>query len=285
MGGGEHVFPARSVKVRPFFSAKLQSSVKMPGSEQPPTLNNKLLHKIIHGALPYNEGHQDCSSVRETLHSGKRQLETNRACPQIWTQNVTDPSEAPEEAVVVSRTAEDLVDAHHNNEMVQRIADWLYQVQCHGFPPAVMQKYLRPEVTEDEEDDTWWQEGLTRVFLPYYDIDKEDIDKVIEGRLNCHGEPVGRCTVLLVNGDELTGTFRAQRTLAGMASATGSNMEKHGLLFVRGFHRNGVLHGQGSATLAPNALWRDIGREVWLDGIFNDSYMEGPVRGEILISA
>ena len=118
-----------------------------------------------------------------------------------------------------------------------------------------------------------------RVFLPYYDIERKDIQEV-DGRVNPkNGDPMGRCTVRLTNGDEITGSFRPERTLSGMVMATGSNMEAHGLVSISGFHRDGVLHGQGKALLGARSLWPSIDRQVTLEGIFNDSYLEGPVRG------
>ena len=121
---------------------------------------------------------------------------------------------------------------------------------------------------------------LTRVFLPYYDLEKDDIETVVHGRTGANGEPLGRCTVRLTNGDELSGSFRPNLCLSGMAGASGSNMEKHGLLSVRGFHCQGLLHGPGGkAVLGPQALWSTAKMPVTLEGIFNESYMEGPVRG------
>ena len=52
----------------------------------------------------------------------------------------------------------------------------------------------------DEEDDTWFERGLVRVFDPYYDIDSGDISSV-EGRVDPKsGLPVGKCTVVLQGG-------------------------------------------------------------------------------------
>ena len=163
--------------------------------------------------------------------------------------------------------------------MVKNVAGWLYEIQSHGFHPEVLQKSLRTEISE-EEDDLWWEEGLVRVFSPYYDISAEEVLEVTDGRTNAKGDPIGRCSITLSNGDELCGAFRAERTLHGVASLSGSNMEKYGLLNVRGFHRQGVLHGQGSALLAPKALWSHIDCPIHLEGIFNDGCLEGPVRGK-----
>ena len=52
----------------------------------------------------------------------------------------------------------------------------------------------------DEEDDTWFESGLVRVFDPYYDLDSGDISSV-EGRVDPKsGLPVGKCTVVLQGG-------------------------------------------------------------------------------------
>ena len=89
----------------------------------------------------------------------------------------------------------------------------------------------------------------------------------------------GYCQILLKNGDLLDGKFLKDRLLQGMATIEGKNMDKHGLSSIRGFHKSGILHGQGRAVIAPNALWSHIKCEVILEGIFNDGYLEGPVRG------
>ena len=40
--------------------------------------------------------------------------------------------------------------------------------------------------------DTWWEEGVVRVFQPYYDIEQDDIDEVSQGRTDKDtGDPIG----------------------------------------------------------------------------------------------
>ena len=56
-------------------------------------------------------------------------------------------------------------------------------------------------------------------------------------------------------------------------------MEKHGLLSVRGFYCQGLLHGPGKAVLVPKALWSTVDIPLTLEGVFNESYLSGPVRG------
>ena len=113
--------------------------------------------------------------------------------------------------------------------MVQRIAHWLRDIQTRGFPPQKLLKHLRPEVNDDE-DATWWEEDLVRVFLPYYDIEAKDI-KEVEGRVNPkNGDPMGRCTVRLTNGDEITGSFRPEKTLSGNAIVTRISSHQNGRL-------------------------------------------------------
>ena len=253
----------------------------MPGAEQ-----NGLQFININNVLPFN-------SAPEKRNSRIEAIETNRACPQIWTQNVSDDEFNGDVAATPTAPApppeheehDSHLDYHgpHTVEMVQRIAHWLRDIQSHGVPPQKLLKHLRPEVNDDE-DATWWEEDLVRVFLPYYDIEAKDI-KEVEGRVNPkNGDPMGRCTVRLTNGDEITGSFRPEKTLSGNASAMGSNMEAHGLISVSGFHRDGVLHGQGRALLRPRSLWPSIDRQISLEGIFNDSYLEGPVRGEYKVT-
>ena len=170
-------------------------------------------------------------------------------------------------------------ESQHESDMVKRTAKWLHDIQTHGFSYRIWSKHLRPEINTEEDDDIWWDKNVVRVFLPYYDIERKDIQEV-DGRVNPkNGDPMGRCTVRLTNGDEITGSFRPERTLSGMVMATGSNMEAHGLVSISGFHRDGVLHGQGKALLGARSLWPSIDRQVTLEGIFNDSYLEGPVRG------
>merc|ERR1712050_729064 len=87
--------------------------------------------------------------------------------------------------------------------MVSGMAKWLHDMQVHGFPPQVLLKHLRPEVDLEEEGHNWDKDKV-RVFLPYYDLEPDDI-KEVEGRVNPkNGEPIGRCTLKLHNGDEIT---------------------------------------------------------------------------------
>ena len=49
---------------------------------------------------------------------------------------------------------------------------------------------------------------------------------------------------------------------------------------IRGFYRDSVLVGRGVAILAPGAMWDCCHAEtIQLEGVFNDGYLEGPVRG------
>ena len=237
----------------------------MPGAEQ------NSLHQFINNVLPINTA------------PGKDAITQTRPYPQIWTENVKD-DEFNEETTDSSIPESE--EQHHDQEyhgpqdaeMVSGIAKWLHDMQVHGFPPQVLLKYLRPEVDLEEEGHNWDKDKV-RVFLPYYDLEPEDI-KEVEGRVNPkNGEPMGRCTLKLHNGDEITGSFRPERTLSGNATAQGPNMEAHGLSVVSGFHQDGILHGKGRALLRARSLWPSIDRQISLEGIFNDSYLEGPVRG------
>ena len=50
-------------------------------------------------------------------------------------------------------------------------------------------------------------------------------------------------------------------------------------LCYRGFHKNGILHGKGRAVIAPFVAFTHINCQIIVEGIFNDGYLEGPVRG------
>ena len=86
----------------------------------------------------------------------------------------------------------------------------------------------------------------------------------------------------------------------GRGSIFGSNMEKHGVSSIRGYYRDGVLMGEGRVVLSGGKpLFDRTGSQeetlcnppylpypypyfkgnVSLEGIFNDGYLEGPVRG------
>ena len=51
------------------------------------------------------------------------------------------------------------------------------------------------------------------------------------------------------------------------------------LIFYRGFHKKGILHGKGRAVIAPFVAFTHINCQIIVEGIFNDGYLEGPVRG------
>merc|ERR1712008_513607 len=125
-------------------------SAKMPGAEQ-----NGLQFININNVLPFN-------SAPEKRNSRIEAIETNRACPQIWTQNVSDdefngdvaaaptaPAPLPEHEEQDSH----LLDYHgpQTVEMVQRIAHWLRDIQTRGVPPQNLLKHLRPEANDDED--------------------------------------------------------------------------------------------------------------------------------------
>ena len=231
--------------------------------------------------------------ISDILHlqtaPGKRQLESNKAFPEIWVKNVRDQveEEAPEEDTAESDKSDetDFEESEPDSEesaLATFIAQWIYELQINGFSPLVQAKYLNESIDCEAEDDTSWESDLVRVFLPYYDLNKDDIDQILDGRVNAGGEPLGKCTVKLTNGDEVTGSFRPNFCLSGVAGAVGSNMERHGLLSVRGFHCQGLLHGRGRAVLTAKAIWSSVNLPVTLEGIFNESYMEGPVRGRYI---
>ena len=87
------------------------------------------------------------------------------------------------------------------------ISSWLSRVQSHGFPADVLRNYIIDEINY-ECDETWWDPSVVRIFDPYYDIAPEDIEEITEGKTNAAGDPVGQCTLLLTNGDEVYGNFR-----------------------------------------------------------------------------
>ncbi len=158
------------------------------------------------------------------------------------------------------------------------ISSWLEQLQSRGFCDDAVRSFAREEIDYDEEDDTWFQQGLVRVFDPYYDIDPDDIQEV-DGRVDKLTKlPIGLCTVKLKSGDELLGTFRSG-VRQGRGSIEGVNLLAHGLICVRGSYRDGVLLGPGSAVLAEGGMWGAVEGRITLEGVFNDGYLEGPVKG------
>lgn len=159
------------------------------------------------------------------------------------------------------------------------INDWLCNIERRGFSANVVQAFAKDEIDYDEEDDIWFEQGLVRVFDPYYDIDADDIEEIEDGTANPQtGMPVGVCTVRLKNGDELQGTFR-KGLRQGRGSIEGENLLKHGLICVKGMYKDGVLMGLGKAMLVQSSLWNGVKSRVTLEGVFNDGYLEGPVRG------
>ena len=160
----------------------------------------------------------------------------------------------------------------------QQIEAWLNSISDHGFGVGLLQSFAKDEYGDDEEDeDVWFEAGLTRVFDPYYDLDPADIAEV-EGKVSkATGQPVGLCTVKLTNGDDLFGTFR-NGLRQGKGSIEGVNLLNHGLVNIRGFYKDSVLMGLGRAILAEGSMW-ELPHRINLEGVFNDGYLEGPVRG------
>ena len=161
---------------------------------------------------------------------------------------------------------------------------WIERINARGFPIDILRKYVDKceesdenivDACETEDDNTWWEEGVTRVFDPYFDVALDDIE-CIEGKKNAEGKPVGQCSVTLKNGDSLFGLFR-QGVRQGRGAIEGSNCNKYGVVGLRGFYKDGVLTGEGRAILAPGA-WSGVTR-LTLEGVFSNGYLEGPVRG------
>jgi hypothetical protein len=160
---------------------------------------------------------------------------------------------------------------------------WIERINARGFPINILRKYVdkcddsdeNVAASETEDDNTWWEEGLTRVFDPYYDISPEDIE-CIEGKKGADGKPIGQCNVTLKNGDNVFGLFK-KGIRQGRGAIEGSNCSKHGLVGLRGFYKDGVLTGEGRAILVPGA-WSGVTR-LTLEGVFCNGYLEGPVRG------
>ena len=157
------------------------------------------------------------SSADETAAtSGASDLENLEELPstinkddQWYRQSITGVKEdSPEYCHDISRIAEEKAAiAFLNPTTATTISSWLSRVQSHGFPADVLQTYISDEVCY-EDDETWWDPSVVRIFDPYYDICTEDIDKVTEGNTNASGTPVGQCTIQLTNGDEVYGNFR-----------------------------------------------------------------------------
>jgi hypothetical protein len=232
-----------------------------------------LISDIINGILTLNSNPMPLG--RDKVAPGKRQLETHTSFPEIWVRNVRED----EEEITPVQVHKDSIpeETQCSRELAVTVALWLHSIQVHGFSSSVLRQYVRDEPDEGD-DDTWWEEGIVRVFQPYYDIAREDLEDV-EGRTTRDGDPTGRCCVKLTNGDDIVGQFKKNRLLTGVGCVTGSNMERHGLKSVKGFHRDGILQGQGRAVLVPKGMWENINCEVILEGVFNDGYLEGPVRG------
>ena len=92
---------------------------------------------------------------------GKRQLESNRACPEIWVKNVQDDDEAEveeEEATQEVLASPDNGPEQARAQLATFIAQWIYDLQINGFPPNVQSQYLKDDIdteTEDETDFDW----------------------------------------------------------------------------------------------------------------------------------
>lgn len=162
--------------------------------------------------------------------------------------------------------------------VAQTIETWLAQIERHGFHPTVLAAFAKDTIDTETEDDTWFQENVVRVFDPYYDLESDEV-KQVDGKIDPRtGLPSGPCTVQLHNGDELLGTFRSGLR-QGRGSIEGDNLNRHGLVCVRGHYIDGLLMGQGRAVLKEGAMWPQIKARVSLEGVFNEGYLEGPVRG------
>ena len=125
-----------------------------------------------------------------------------------WDSQITRDTQTPRRKKDITRIVEEATASTSSNPTTATtISSWLSRVQSYGFPADVLQGYMKEEISY-EEDETWWDQNLVRIFDPYYDIASEDIETVIDGKTNSAGDPVGQCTLKLSNGDEVYGNFR-----------------------------------------------------------------------------
>ncbi len=163
--------------------------------------------------------------------------------------------------------------------VARAIEEWLQRIEVRGFQASQVMAFAKGGDDDDnddgEDDDTWFEQDLVRVFDPYYGVLDEDEIAECDSK---SGKPAGRCTVTLKNGDELMGTW-CEGVRNGRGSIEGANLLRHGLVCVRGNYDQGVLTGLGSAVIAEGSMWHLVNQRIHLKGVFNDGYLEGPVRG------
>ena len=130
-----------------------------------------------------------------------------------------------------------------------------------------------------QEEHTFLVHVSFRIFDPYYDITKDEVDRVTEGKIDPKtGQPTGKATLKLKNGDELMGTFKPGYVRQGRGSVEGETLLKHGILCIRGFYKDSVLTGEGRANVDGGGMWPSVKQRLLFEGVFNDGYLEGPVR-------
>jgi hypothetical protein len=177
------------------------------------------------------------------------------------------------------------IDEEVETTFTEEVSNWLAKINARGFSIDLMRQHVTPDKCEEEndaeeeeeaeDDETWWEDGVVRVFDPYFEVALDDIS-VVEGKKNSEGKPIGQCNVILKNGDSVFGIFR-QGIRQGRGALEGSNCFDHGLVGLRGFYKDGVLTGEGRAILVTGA-WVGVNR-LTLEGVFSNGYLEGPVRG------
>jgi hypothetical protein len=177
------------------------------------------------------------------------------------------------------------IDDEVETTFTEEVSNWLAKINARGFSIDLMRQHVTPDKCEEEndaeeeeeaeDDDTWWEDGVVRVFDPYFEVALDNIS-VVEGKKNSEGKPIGQCNVILKNGDSVFGIFR-QGIRQGRGALEGSNCFDHGLVGLRGFYKDGVLTGEGRAILVTGA-WVGVNR-LTLEGVFSNGYLEGPVRG------
>lgn len=168
------------------------------------------------------------------------------------------------EDTTADQSEAELLEAKRRSRQGRDILLWLEQRLKFGFTGAETAAFVRE--MDYEEEEAVFEEGVCRIFDPYYYLELGDI-QCVEGRRDKKGYPTDKALVTLRNGDELYGTW-IKGTRQGFGTTCGSNIAKYGIHSIQGHYQDGVLHGPGRGRLTNGLTFQ---------GRFNNGFLEGPV--------
>uniref|UniRef100_A0A0K2UF62 SET domain containing (Lysine methyltransferase) 7 [Danio rerio] n=1 Tax=Lepeophtheirus salmonis TaxID=72036 RepID=A0A0K2UF62_LEPSM len=146
----------------------------------------------------------------------------------------------------------------------QTLSSWIKDIQKIGF------LYTNEIEVEEEDSDSEFDDDPDLIGDPYSEIEDDDIKEIEDGKERLKGQ----CSVILKNGDIVSGRFQGTKLppkrVGKGGGFTPSQSKTLSCIWGGIYDYNGRLSGYGKAQLLDDTC---------LEGYFQEGYLHGLVRG------